>query len=87
MAKKYDEILASLEKQQEDLKYKLTKMNDNHQPDEMKNCKELIERFMKFEMPSNELMYQLIEKIEIDKEKNIEVFFKVDIQKYIELNT
>lgn len=87
MAKKYDEVLASLEKQQEELNLKLARMNDNHHPDEMKKCKELIERFMKFEMPSNELMYQLIEKIEIDKDKNIEVFFKIDIGKYIELNT
>jgi hypothetical protein len=38
---------------------------------------------MKFEIPTHELMYQFIEKIEIDKNKNIEVFFKVDIQKYI----
>lgn len=87
MAKKYDENLASLEIQQEDLNTKLAKMNDNHHIDEVKKCKEFIEKFMKFEMPSNELMYQLIDKIEIDKDKNIEVFFKINIGKYIELNT
>lgn len=84
MAKKYDEVLASLEQQQEDLKHQLESLQDNHRSDEIKECKELIEKFMKFEMPSNELMYQLIDRIEIDKDKNIEVFFKVDIGKYVD---
>jgi len=86
MAKKYDDILVSLEKQQADLNLKLVKMKDNHHSNEMKKCKELIEKFMKFEMPSHELMYQLIDRIEIDKDKNIEVFFKIDIGKYIDIS-
>lgn len=87
MAKKYDNILGSLEKQQEELKEKLKKSNDNHHSNEIKECKELIEQFMQFEMPTNELMYQLIDKIEIDKDKNIEVFFRVDIGKYLDFET
>ena len=31
-------------------------------------------------------MFQLIDKIEIDKDKNIEVFFKVNISKYIDMD-
>lgn len=42
---------------------------------------------MQFEMPTNELMYQLIDKIEIDKDKNIEIFFRVDIGKYLDFET
>ena len=59
-------------------------MQNNHHSKEIEECKELIEQFMKFEMPSNELIYKLIEKIEIDKNKNIEVFFKIDIKKYVD---
>ena len=87
MAKKYDNVLESLEKQQEELKEKLKKSNDNHHSNEIKECKELIEQFMQFEMPTNELMYQLIDKIEIDKDKNIEIFFRVDIGKYLDFET
>ena len=84
MAKKYDEVLASLEKKQIDLKHQLKSLQNNHHSKEIEECKELIEKFMKFEMPSNELIYKLIEKIEIDKNKNIEVFFKIDIKKYVD---
>jgi DNA repair ATPase RecN len=82
MAKKYEKIINDLEKQQDELNKKLNELNLN-QDDDINQCKELIDKFMKFEIPTHELMYQFIEKIEIDKNKNIEVFFKVDIQKYI----
>lgn len=84
MAKGYDESLIALEKQEKKLKDQLKKTKCKHHSDELKKYQKLIEKFMKFEMPSHELMYQLIDKIEIDKEKNIEVFFKVNIKKYIE---
>lgn len=85
MVTKYDEIFVSLE-QQKNFNLELERMKSNHYQDEMKGCKAFIERFMRFELFSNELMYQLIEKIEIDKDKNIEVSLKIDIGEYIEFN-
>ena len=41
---------------------------------------------MKIDLMTNELMFQLIDKIEIDKDKNVEVFFKVNISKYINID-
>ena len=46
----------------------------------------MINDFMSFKFPTNELMFQLIDKIEIDKDKNVEVFFKVNISKYINID-
>jgi len=42
MAKKYDEVLASLEKQQVELNLKLVRINDNQRLDEIKNVKNLL---------------------------------------------
>lgn len=39
-----------------------------------------LEKFMKFEYPTRELIYDFIDKIEINKDRNIEVFFCVDIK-------
>ena len=57
---------------------------EHHDHSAIEDLNRAIEQFMKFEMPSNELIYKLIEKIEIDKNKNIEVFFKIDIKKYVD---
>ena len=40
---------------------------------------------MKFNYPTNELIHQIIDKILIDKDKNVEVFFKADIAKYVDI--
>lgn len=82
MAEKYEKTCVSYEKQKQDLKEKISIINTQHQDEELK-CKQLLEKYIQFKLPTNELMYQLIEKIEIDKNKNIKIFFRVDIEKYL----
>ena len=42
---------------------------------EEKELDELIENFLKFEKPDKMFLYRLINKIEIDKDKNIYIYF------------
>ena len=48
--------------------------NKNHTKEE-KELDELIENFLKFEKPDKMFLYRLINKIEIDKDKNIYIYF------------
>lgn len=85
MSKKYDEILENLEKKEEHLKEKLNMSDSIDRNTEIEECRTLLKQFMQFEKPTNELMFQLIDKIEVDKDKNVEVYFKSDISKYIDM--
>lgn len=86
MAKKYDDKILNLEKENESLGNELKKMNSGKKNKSHEECKVLLENYMKFEYPSNELIHQIVDRIEIDKDKNVEVFFKVDIAKYVEIS-
>lgn len=85
MSKKYDEILENLEKKEEQLRRKLDTSDSIDRNEEIEECRTLLKQFMQFEKPTNELMFQLIDKIEVDKDKNVEVYFKSDISKYIDV--
>lgn len=85
MAKKYDDKIMELEKENENIKENLDKMNSGQKNNSYDECKILLENYMKFDYPTNELIHQIVDKIEIDKAKNVEVFFKADIAKYVEL--
>ena len=85
MSKKYDEILEGLEKKEEQLRRKLDTSDSIDRNKEIEECRTLLKQFMQFEKPTNELMFQLIDKIEVDKDKNVEVYFKSDISKYIDV--
>lgn len=85
MSKKYDEILENLEKKEEHLRRKLDTSDSVDRNEEIEECRTLLKQFMQFEKPTNELMFQLIDKIEVDKDKNVEVYFKSDISKYIDV--
>jgi len=87
MSEKYEKTLTDLEKQLQEVHFQMKKMKSDNRSNELQECKKLMEKFMKFESPTNELMYQLIDRIEIDKDKNIEVFFKINIEKYLDLTT
>lgn len=85
LSKKYEQTLENLEKEQSSI----LKAIDNMEKDDSKEldkCKKLIYKFMTFEFPTRELMLQLIDKIEVDEDKNIEIFFNVNLTKYINLN-
>lgn len=83
MAKKYDTILDELEKQKENIKTKIKQFKIIKNDNEDSKYNDLLAQYMSFERPTQDLMYQLINKIEVDKDKNIEVFFKVDLTNYM----
>lgn len=84
MAQKYEQQLSVIENKLQEVKKLLNKIDGHDQNEKRKQCEDLVIRFMKFEIVSHELMYQLIEKIEIDQDKNVEVFFKANLQKYLD---
>lgn len=45
----------------------------------------MMKDFLEYKTPSNELLSKVIDKIVIDKDKNIEIYFKFDVSKYIQL--
>ena len=85
VSKKYKEKLESL-----NFKLKNTTIIDKEAEMEehvleYKRCKEMVERFMSFKEPTNALMKEIIDRIEIDKEKNVEVFFRADFGRFVHL--
>lgn len=85
MSKKYDEMIDKLEIKEANLRKQLAKSNTINMQKDIEKYRNILKHFIQFEKPTNELMFQLIDKIEIDKNKNIEVYFKTDISKYIHL--
>ena len=69
----------NLTKQKEELEQKLIgteeKVNTNNKTKEEKELDELIENFLKLEQIDKMYLYRLINKIEIDKDKNVYIYF------------
>ena len=68
-----------LNEQKQELEQKLIgtedKIESKIHTKEEKELDELIENFLKFEKPDKMFLYRLINKIEIDKDKNIYIYF------------
>lgn len=66
-------------KQKEELKQKLIrtkdKINTKNKTKDEKELDELIENFLKIEQIDKMYLYRLINKIEIDKDKNVYIYF------------
>lgn len=69
----------NLMKQKEELEQKLIetedKINIKNKTKEEKELEELIENFLKLEQIDKMFLYRLINKIEIDKDKNVYIYF------------
>lgn len=69
----------NLIKQKEELEQKLIgteeKINTENKAKEEKELDELIEKFLKLEQIDKIYLYRLINKIEIDKDKNVYIYF------------
>lgn len=69
----------NLMKQREEVKQKLTRteneVNIKNKIKEEKELDELIENFLKLEQIDKIYLYRLINKIEIDKDKNVYIYF------------
>ena len=68
-----------LNEQKKELEEKLSqteeKMNNKNKSKEEKELEELIENFLKLEKIDKIYLYRLINKIEIDKDKNVYIYF------------
>ena len=78
-----DESLHNLEKNIERIENEITRIKNGNEYKNLKKIENEIKRFLKFEEPTNELLSEIIDKIVIDKNLNVEVFFKVNISKYL----
>ena len=85
MSKKIENELNDLEVKKNELTKSILLYKNDYLDNDIEKYKQMINDFMSFKFPTNELMFQLIDKIEIDKDKNVEVFFKVNISKYINI--
>ena len=69
----------NLMKQKEELEQKLIgteeKISTNNKTKEEKELDELLENFLKLEQINKIYLYRLINKIEIDKDKNVYIYF------------
>lgn len=79
VAQKFNQERLKIIEQKQELEQKLIGIEDkieskNHIKEE-KELDELIENFLKFEKPDKMFLYRLINKIEIDKDKNIYIYF------------
>ena len=86
MSKKIENELNDLEVKKNELTKSILLYKNDYLDNDIEKYKQMINDFMSFKFPTNELMFQLIDKIEIDKDKNVEVFFKVNISKYINID-
>ena len=79
VSQKFNLERTKLSEQKQELEQKLIETEDKieskiHTKEE-KELDELIENFLKFEKPDKMFLYRLINKIEIDKDKNIYIYF------------
>lgn len=79
VSQKFNLERTKLSEQKQELEKKLIgtedKIKNKIHTKEEKELDELIENFLKFEKPDKMFLYRLINKIEIDKEKNIYIYF------------
>lgn len=67
-----DKINSEIQKLQEELK----NFNENNNSNKI-NYEKLIEEYLSFENPDKKTLASLIDKIEIDENKNINIYFKI----------
>ena len=61
-----------------------TKKEDKSNKNKLNEINKLVKECMYFENPNSEVINKIIYKIEVDKQKNIEIFFKVDLSYYMD---
>ena len=79
VSQKFNQERQKLNEQKQELEQKLIgtedKIESKIHTKEEKELDELIENFLKFEKTDKMFLYRLINKIEIDKDKNIYIYF------------
>lgn len=81
-SKKYEKMIDDLEKEMNSLELQLANTTEESVTSEINKITTLLKQFILMENPTNELMFRLIDKIELDKDGNVDVHFLVDMKKY-----
>lgn len=83
MAKKYNDELTEIEEKKEKIIEMMNREEKKHKPADYECYKEKLARFLLFDDPTPELMYQLIDKIIVEKDHCFDVYFRVDAVSYL----
>lgn len=86
LSKGSDETLANLEKNLERINKEIHKISNSNEQLNIGEIEIMMKKFFKYALPTNELLNDVIDKITVDKERNIEIFFKKNVSKYIQLD-
>ena len=85
LSKNNDETIINLEKNLEKINKEIHKINTGNEKMNIGEIEIMMKKFFKYSLPTNELLNDVIDKIYIDKDRNIEIFFKKNVSKYIQL--
>lgn len=85
-SKKFKSIIEECEKQLNVINKEIeSEKEPSDTYEKYQECKEIITKFFSLEYPTHEMMMEIIDKIEIDKERNVYVYFKVDFKRFVDL--
>ncbi|MDD6466595.1 MAG: recombinase family protein [Erysipelotrichaceae bacterium] len=86
LAKDTEESITHLESKISEIIEKTDKLKNRNDHLNLGEIEEIMKKFFKYALPANSLLLEVIDKIVIDKEQNIEIFFKQDVSKFIQMD-
>lgn len=86
LSKDNDESLANLEKNKERILSEIKQIKSRNEHITTQEIEDFMKKFFTYQIPSNKQLSQIIDKIVIDKDLNVEVFFKVNVAKYLKFD-
>lgn len=86
LSKDNEESIVNLEKKLDKINKEINKIKNGNEQMNIGEIEIIMKKFFKYQIPTNELLSEIIDQIVIDKDRNIELFFKVDVSKYTQLD-
>ena len=83
LSEKYENKINELKEEKEEILNKLETLDKKIDTKKYEECKEKIEEFLSLKNPTNETLREIIDRIEINEDKRVEVYFKL---KPLEIN-
>lgn len=83
LSERHIKELDNLKEKKSELTNKMKEIENNALNIDCDKCKRTIEKYIKAENPTHELIYQLIERIEINEEKEIDIYFKFKEEEFM----
>ena len=85
LGKDCDETITNLESNYHRITTEIDQIKNSNELLTIQEIERMMKDFFEYKTPSNELLSKVIDKIVIDKDKNVEIYFKLDVSKYIQL--